>query len=755
MLLEKAKEMVEKKIEGEINMIESITIKKIASFDDNGIQINDFRKINFIYGANASGKTTISNFLYDSNDGNFIDKDCSIKWKHNQKLHILVYNKNFRERNFGNGKIAGVFTLGEATKEQIEDIEDKIQQLQLIKGDIIKKQETLIKQEEEKNKLEEDFKENCWAKIYQKYKNIFKEAFRGSLTKESFRNKLLQEYSSNNLPSILYKELLEKAKTIFEEEAKEIIQINTISFDRIIEIENNPIWTKIIVGKADVNIAKLINKLNINDWVNQGRNYLQEDDICPFCQQSTITKDFREQLENFFDEAYSDDVKLLKRLKSEYDSLLQNIIHELNTIETNQKDFKNTKLNIDKFSVYLKVLISQITTNREYLYNKEKEPSRCFELISLQEQFKLIAELISNANTEIQKHNRIVTNFNREKSNLIKSIWKFIVEEFKSDITTFNTKKIGLETGIVSLRKQLDEKHKEYTDLENEIRMLNKNVTSIQPTIDEINHLLKSFGFLSFEIVSAAEKGFYQILREDGELAEQTLSEGEITFITFLYFLQLAKGAKTKDAVNEERILVIDDPISSLDSNVLFIVSSLIKERIREIKANKGNVKQLILLTHNIYFHKEVSFIDGRKKEVNDTHYWVLRKNDKISTIQPFLMENPISSSYELLWQELKYNGIKSCATIQNIMRRIIEHYFKLLGKYGDDDLIKKFTTKEEQEICRSLICWINEGSHSINDDLYVELQDRTIDIYKNVFKEIFVKTGNEGHYFMMMRETD
>ena len=265
------------------------------------------------------------------------------------------------------------------------------------------------------------------------------------------------------------------------------------------------------------------------------------------------------------------------------------------------------------------------------------------------------------------------------------------------------------------------------------------------------NKSLKKHGFLNFEIVHAEEKGFYQIKRENGTIAEKTLSEGEITFITFLYYLQLAKGGISEDTVNNERILVIDDPISSLDSNVLFVVSSLIKKIIKEIKVDKGNIKQIILLTHNIYFHKEVSFIDGRTKKCNNTNYWILRKNDEGSTIQSFLLDNPISSSYELLWQELKSYDVKSCTTIQNIMRRIIEYYFKLLGKYGDDELIRKFTTTEEQEICHSLICWINDGSHSINDDLYIELQDQTVENYKKVFKDIFTQTNNIGHYNMMM----
>jgi wobble nucleotide-excising tRNase len=731
-------------------MIEQITIKNIATFNAEGVQINNLKKVNFIYGANASGKTTISNFLHNQEDGKY--NSCSIEWNNNIRFHILVYNKDFRERNFGKGKIAGVFTLGQATKEEKEEIEQKTETLKKIRDESAQKKTTKENQETQKKTLEDTFKETCWTKIYKKYENDFKEAFKGSInSKDNFKSKLLQEFANNQSLFVSIDELKEKAKTIFGGQPQHIDLISNIVFDRIIEIENDEIWNKIIVGKADVDIAKLINRLNINDWVNQGRNYLQEDEICPFCQQKTITDDFKKQIEQFFDETYLNEIKTLKDFKSEYETLTQNIINELNTLEQNQKNFKYTKLDIDKFSSYLKTLTSQIATNKEYLTSKEKEPSRQFTLTSLKEQLELVTVLITTANNEIQRHNDIVTNFNTEKANLIKSVWKFIVESNRLDIEGFNRNKNGLETGITKLNGELETKRKEYKDLDDKIKKLNKNVTSIQPTIDEINRLLKAFGFLNFEIVKANEDGFYKIQREDGSIADSTLSEGETTFITFLYFLQLAKGGVSEEKVNEERVLVIDDPISSLDSNVLFVVGSLIKEIIKDIKTDKGQIKQIILLTHNIYFHKEVSFIDGREKQNNKTHYWILRKNDNVSAIQQFEQKNPISSSYELLWQELKNNEIKSCTTIQNIMRRIIEYYFKLLGKYGDDDLINKFTTKEEQDICRSLICWINDGSHSINDDLYIELQDLTVDKYKTVFQNIFNHTENKGHYNMMM----
>ncbi|MCA4782777.1 AAA family ATPase [Empedobacter stercoris] len=732
-------------------MIKTITLKNIATYDSsNGVVIDNLKKINFIYGANGCGKTTLSNFLLEPDNEKFID--CTKVWENDTRLKILVYNKKFRERNFGNGKLNGVFTLGQATKDEIEVIEKNNEKLKTIKDDGTKKRETLKTLNDKKLDLENEFKENCWTKIYKKYEIEFKEAFVGALTKERFKDKLLQELSSNSATLFTLEQLKEKAKTIFGEVPQNIALLNTITYDRILEIENDSIWKKIIVGKSDVDIAKLIQKLNINDWVNQGRTYIQQDDeTCPFCQQQTITEDFRSQLESFFDETYMNDIESLKKLKQEYDSLIQNLVNELNIIETNQKSFKGTKLDVDKFSAYLKTLISQNTANNELLSNKTKEPSRTIELVSLKEQLDLISDLMTFTNTEIEKHNDIVANFNTEKKNLVSSIWKFIIEEYKADITTFNSQKSGLETGIQALQLQLDAKLKAYRELDIEIKNLSKNVTSIQPTIDEINRLLKSYGFLNFEIVPASEEGFYQIQRENGEVAEHTLSEGEVTFITFLYYLQLTKGGFSEETVNEERILVIDDPISSLDSNILFIVSTLIKEILKDIRDNKGNIKQVILLTHNIYFHKEASFEGINRGKGEKNNYYIIRKINSVANIFPYNDKNPISSSYELLWNEIKEYNNNSGITVQNAMRRVIENYFSILGNKRDDTLLSKFENPQEKEIFRSLLSWINEGSHTLPDDLFIELPDQSIEAYLKVFKDIFIHTNNIGHYEMMM----
>ena len=733
-------------------MSNSIEIKNVASFCENGVTIDNLKKINFIYGANGCGKTTVSNFLFETEQPLYFK--LYISWKNDLPIDSLVYNKRFREENFGKGEINGVFTLGKATKEQIEDIEIKKDHLTKRKLFGEERRKTLTKLIEDKSELDNLFREDSWKLIYKKYEKSLKEAFRGNIRdKESFKNKLLSEYQNNKADLLSQEVLFNKAETILNSEPKHIDPITNIDFQKVTELENQSIWKQKIVGKADVKIASLINHLNISDWVNEGRNYLdKQTDTCPFCQSNTINESFRKDLESFFDLSYTTDIETMKRAAEQYRSGVESLINQLTFIEDTQKRLGSSKLNLELYSPFLRTIISKSQTNLEKINSKLKEPSRSIEVGSLNSEFEDIKKVIEQANVSIRENNSLVLNYITEKDKLTSEAWKFVCNEYEPNIQTYLGKEKGLSQGIKKLNEDIANLIAEYKELRKEIVTLGKTVTSVQPTIDEINRILRGYGFSNFQIIpSQQNENQYQIIREDGNLAESTLSEGEVTFITFLYYLQLAKGATSEENVSNERILVIDDPISSLDSTVLYVISSLIKEIIKDIKAERSNIKQLILLTHNVYFHKEVSFVDGRKDKSNSINYYILRKRDNITQIQDFGSENPIHSSYELLWNELK-NHEKNCGiTVQNTMRRIIENYFRILGKYGDDYLISRFKSQEEREICRSLICWINDGSHTLPDDLFIERQDAVIDKYFHVFRGVFEHSNHIEHYNMMM----
>ena len=85
----------------------------------------------------------------------------------------------------------------------------------------------------------------------------------------------------------------------------------------------------------------------------------------------------------------------------------------------------------------------------------------------------------------------------------------------------------------------------------------------------------------------------------------------------------------------KRKIIVIDDPISSLDSNILFIVSTLVKNIISDCLSDESLIEQVFILTHNIYFHQEVSFKTNRKnRSPKKECFWTIRKKDNISNIE-------------------------------------------------------------------------------------------------------------------------
>ena len=110
-------------------MITTIKLSNVATYES--VEFSGLQRENFIYGANGSGKTTLSNYLMDSSNSSY--NNCSITWENNTPLQILVYNKNFREKNFNSTeKIPGIFTIGEKSKEttnRINEINNRLDEL--------------------------------------------------------------------------------------------------------------------------------------------------------------------------------------------------------------------------------------------------------------------------------------------------------------------------------------------------------------------------------------------------------------------------------------------------------------------------------------------------------------------------------------------------------------------------------------------------------------------------------------------------
>lgn len=732
-------------------MIKSIQIKDVASYSSEGVFIDDLKLVNFIYGANGSGKTTISNFIVNRDESKH--SSCKLEWHNNQLLTTYVYNKEFREKSFFKGDIPGVFTLGKASVEQMKVLGDKKEEIKELRKVALEEKGRLKGYDNQINDEVNRFKETVWDSFSKPYKASFKEAFRKCWTKERFKIRILQEFKDNSANLFSKEELLDQAKTIFGEKPQVIDPLPLLMVARLKEIEELAIWGTPIVGKKDVPIAELIDELENSDWVDKGQRFMNAD-TCPFCQQKTINDDFKKQLESFFDEAYKNKLNEVDRLGHEYVELSTNLVLQVNRLQQREEVEGNTKLDWASFKTETELLESRLNETKKLIGDKFKEPSRKFSIIVLTDLYGRLNKRIIEANKAIKEHNEVVRNFNTSHKILVQSIWRFIVEEARPTIEAY-TKAIN---GIIKRRAILQETHKNTNrkgvQLKKEIEELTAGTTGVEFSEMEMNNLLELYGFNGFRIVRSTEnENCYQIQREDGALVESSLSEGEVTFITFLYFYQLAKGGHTEEAVNERRVLVVDDPVSSLDSNVLFVVSSLLRRYINEIRSGEGNVVQLVLLTHNSYFHKQMAIVEGRNQSRPDTVFWILRKGKKWTSVDSYGAENPISSTYELLWVEMRSEEKISSVMLKNAMRRILEYYFTVFGQFSNiKNLPYKFATIEEQMICKSLISWVHDGSHDIADELHVSDYDETDQRYKNVFRSIFDVNGQLGHYNHMMK---
>ena len=734
-------------------MIESIQIAGEASYANTPEILHSLSKINFFYGANGSGKTTISRVV--ANAVSFAS--CSVNWKGGTALKTMVYNRDFVHENFSTATgPKGIFTLGKndidtLTKIATAKVEHDASVTKIEKLKVgLSGEDGLGGKKGELAEAENQFKEKCWL-AYTKHKQKLINAFDGFRnSKDSFRDKVIRELTSNSASLLALQDLEEKASTVFGPAPTTEPTLAKIQAKQLIDYESDPVLSKPVFGKGDVDIAAMIKKLGNSDWVREGRSFYDvNESTCPFCQQS-VAASFTHSLNEYFDETFTTATATIAKLISNYSTEAERLQLAVSQVIAAQSRFIDTE-NLKREK---ELLDSKIAINIQKLASKQKEPSQIIELESVVNVVSTILTAIDQTNVTIADHNKTVANLAQEKRTLTAQVWKYLVDvELKTDLAAYSKKTFALTAAIKGLDLSIDSANTEMKGKAFEIRTLEKDSTSTQPTVDGINLLLSSFGFRGFSLAKAGTGtgNFYKLIRADGTDAKETLSEGERTFVTFLYFYHLLKGSNSESEITTNRVVVFDDPVSSLDSDILFLVGSLIKDLFDEIRTGVGHIKQIFVLTHNVYFHKEVTFNPRRRGSTamkSEETFWVVRKLNLSSKLEHH-ESNPIKTSYELLWSEVRRPD-RSNLTIQNTLRRILENYFKILGGVDLNDLNAKFDGQEKL-ICKSLISWVNDGSHFSHDDLYVSISDSMIEPYLNVFREIFKKSDHMAHYKMMM----
>jgi wobble nucleotide-excising tRNase len=731
-------------------MIESISLSNIATYSATKPEIIKLKEVNFVYGANGAGKTTISRLI--ENPG--ISADSSIKWLRNTPVPAMVYNNDFITTNFTDSKeFQGVFTLGKAEQAQIDRLKDlqgerkRHEQMKAKSIILLDGEPGTPGKHSELDSLEKKFLARCWEQKL-KHDEHFKGAFSGLRNnKEAFKSRVILEHSSNKSALTDLANLQARAMVLYGDEPTRITPVPNLDLSRLAVFETSPVLAKKVIGKADVNISGLIQRLSNSDWVRQGIKFLDNsEEQCPFCQQD-LPHDFEKELADYFDETFEADSKAVSTLRTNYFQISDELLgqaHALLALEC-------AELDREKLTLEVQALEAVVLVNKGRMDNKVSSPSAEVVLEGLGDIQAGIAHIIDAANAKIGEHNRLVAGFTAEQSKLTGEVWRYIIEaELKNTLADYTSAKGNLQKTIAGISQSRDRASESIDAVDVEIDKIETQLTSVKPTVTAINKILKNFGFRSFSLDPACVGNSYKLVRGDGSDAKQTLSEGEKTFVTFLYFYHLLRGSITTSGITSDRIVVIDDPVSSLDSDVLFLVSSLIKELFAEVRKKGSHLKQILVLTHNVHFHKEITYDQRRKPDQSlpDETFWIVRKPSQHSVIEAH-PTNPIRNSYQLLWAELKRTPVP-VLTLQNTMRRILENYFKILGGVDTYSLVHKFDGVEKTQ-CQSLMSWVNDGSHYAPDELYVAISDNMAASYLKIFFKIFKAAEHHAHYRMMM----
>ncbi|GFO73367.1 hypothetical protein BJAS_P4130 [Bathymodiolus japonicus methanotrophic gill symbiont] len=712
----------------------------VASFQDpTPVVLDTNKKIVLFYGHNGTGKSTVARYLQDKKHNKY--SNCSYELPNAQDYQILVYNTDFVDKNFSEGSFQGIFTLGEAnvTAEQaVSTAEAEIKKLEKQRNQA---KQTLKLHEEEKTTQEKAIRDKCFESKRKHEKKDLDHCLSGfKASAVTFYEKIIKT-DLIETPEYTFERLATDSKELNSKSATQKNSIPNLVLD-LASSESATILNEVIVGSSDSYLATVVNKLQNSTWVNKGRFYIDDaEGKCPFCQQA-IDDELITNINNLFDVSYKDKKGELETLQSGYKK-------EIETLNGTLSGTDYTTLNDTKLDLAKEKLSGMLQANLTKLNQKISDPSIKITLESTTDLVQPINDIIDAYNVDREKFNTRLSNKENSLADIKQKFWSLVriecdaaikdhkttIESIDTDIATAGTEEKTLTTAIQSQKYIITNKHKIITNIETSTTNINNNMKSIGLEGIEIKqHPLNSNHYYLSRDISSSDNDVYK-----------SLSEGEKTLITYLYFLELCQGSVNSNDTTQDnnKIIVVDDPISSLSHNYIYEIGALTHKKL--IKDDK--YAQVILLTHSLYYLHEMIRYLPKKRFDYKLFRFIKNTNSDIAPMKP----SDIQNDYQSYWQVIKdaQNGSTNNIVLPNIMRNILEYYFSFVHK--EECLKGVLNALEESDTDFSpFFRFINRESHHDSVNI-TDLGEIDSGRFINKFKEVFIKTGFEEHYNKMM----
>lgn len=478
--------------------------------------------INFLFGKNGCGKSTVAKILKDKTD---------IIWDsgHSSDDYLmLVYNEDFINKNIASySDMPGVFTISEQNAQIQKDIEDATAELGIAQTELKNASENLSTQEALLKKQQDTFQTICWEKTKDFRKSV-DAALAGKKTKDGLAKALLTEVNSTQYDA---DSLVTMCEAAFSNDATTYPELYKAD---ISSIPTSSILSKPIMSTSSSEFATFMKAINATNWVRQGHEQFHSEDKCPYCQQK-LPSNFEDEIIRCFDKEYEADLTILRSFKSNYGAAINDIWKSFSNNLSNA--YPKIKNELDSYAKLLDTFKAKAEINAQRFNEKIAHPNTIVELEDLSSLIIELNNAIDSMNLKIKENNDIVNDRTKKQPQCKAAVICYLAFILSDEIGKFRDSRSKLQKEIDTLTKTKAEAHNRVTELRKTISSLRKNVVNTSAAVEGINTILADTGFQGFHLREKDNTpNVYEVIRTNTGLVAENLSEGERNFIAFLYF---------------------------------------------------------------------------------------------------------------------------------------------------------------------------------------------------------------------------
>jgi wobble nucleotide-excising tRNase len=666
--------------------------------------LHPFGQFNLIYGWNGCGKTTLSSLLaHLQKQANVTEGDVCFEFDESRSCAgsaiassnlpaVRVFN-----RDFINATISAVGDQVEPIYYLGEDSVEKQAHAAALKAQLREASETLAQTKSKKATAENQLDGFCINEA-RKIKEILtgpQSTHYNNYDKRTFKRgieALKPAEADTARLSDLDKEALRKQK---DDQPKEALTEIAFSPPDLAAIRERA-ETLLVRSVASQALEELTRDKALGAWVQQGlalHSGEHQSDTCRFCCEP-LSPLRRAALEGHFNDAFAAFQGAISGVIETVDREITRLGNQL--FPDSARAYDHLQGEFAAAATAAKAALSGAMTWLEQvragLEAKKAAPFAPSGGVQWQEppEPEVLPTAIAAVNAIVAKHNEITNDFRSQVRDACKKLERHYLAEAREEFASLNEATTSVDGAIATGQDAVEA-------LKKQIAQLERDIVEHRRPADELNTELRAYlgrDELRFEV---KETG-YALTRAGQPVSH--LSEGERTAIAFLYFL---KSLQDRSFELKNGVVVIDDPVSSLDANALFSAFGYMKERTKDCG-------QLFVLTHNFAFFRQVKNwfhhvgkerLGGEKRP--RSRFYMMQvcmngageRNSSIGELDPLLRE--YDSEYHYLFRrvydEAKKAGLPAALehhyAMPNIARRLVEAF--LAFRYPDSpDLAKR-----------------------------------------------------------------